>query len=261
MGEKEWVVRRQSLASDLGDVAGPELLALDDLIVLAQTLLLNLPRRFDPWRLLVRLLWIRLLETSEATSILCRHRLELDAEVVERSAFEALVYLLAIAKDPKIGESYLALAGPSALGLAQAALNSREPVLQEDRQTWESVVEELKEDLRKAQVKSLPSIQALARNVGLGEYYEVVYRSGSLAVHIRPQALIRHAIIRDGGLAGLQVVPPTPEAAPARLLYLAADFLLRGTWALLEAHGIDSHGGLLAAKETLERIGQEKFKI
>lgn len=176
-------------------------------------------------------IFIRILNGAQGVYILCGYGLAQEGQIVLRSLLEGLIILAKIVSDPSFVSIYVLEDEIDRLKLMEAAEKHEHPVFVElkDHIDPEKIVA-LRKRRKDQEIRRLV-LADLAKEVGLGPYYDSVYRLLSPGVHFRVRSLEDYVGLDDEGEITKVEWGPRYEDIPI-IFGTAMDILMRG-WGVI----------------------------
>ena len=158
------------------------------------------PQNDDAQRIAIVTLFIKALETFQATYVLASYGLTSDAEILNRALFETVATILYISKGQDNFKRYLAQDLYNKLKLIRIV---RENPNQHPNQRVDPNKLTEAETLHRMQLKELGNppkmrIEAMIRETEIAHLYDPFYRSASGAVHSTPFSLEKYILDQRG---------------------------------------------------------------
>ncbi len=196
---------------------------------------------------------IRLLNGAQTIHILCGYGLAQEGQIILRSLLEGLIILAKIVSDPDFVSVYILEDELDRLKLMEAAEKHEHPVFVELRDHIDGEkVSALRKHLKDEGIHRLV-LADIAKEVGLGPYYDSIYRLLSPGVHFRVRSLEDYVGLDEEGAITKIEWGPQYEDIPV-ILGITMDILLRGWGEMNKLFHLDLTEDIKAYLEKLKNI-------
>jgi len=196
---------------------------------------------------------IRILNGAQAAYILCGYGLAQEGQIILRSLLEGLIILAKIVSDPDFVSVYILEDEVDRLKVMEAAEKHEHPVFVELRDHIDAEkVSALRKRLKDEGIHRLV-LADLAKEVGLGPYYDSIYRLLSPGVHFKVRSLEDYVGLDEEGAITKIEWGPRYEDIPV-ILGITMDILLRGWDEMNKLFHLDLTEDIKAYLEKLTNI-------
>jgi len=198
-------------------------------------------------------IFIRILNGAQAVYILVGYGLAQEGQIILRSLLEGLIVLAKVISDPGFVSVYINEDELDRLKLMEAAAKHDHPVFDELKKDIDpGKILALRKHLKAQGVRRL-NLADLAKQVGLGPYYDSVYRLLSPGVHFRVRSLEDYMGLDDEDEITKVEWGPQYQDIPI-ILGSAMDILVRGWGAVDDLFKLGLGGDIKSYLEKLKNI-------
>jgi hypothetical protein len=156
-------------------------------------------------------IFIKILNSFQASYLLCQRNLEDDAKAIIRSSFEHMIYLFMIYQDDDFASKFIESDFLKRKKAASVIFNDKHDCFTTVTKNLitEEYVKSIDELINSKNIKDLGSFEYLSKKCGLIKYYNLVYRNFSNSVHPDPRNLEKYAIFDKNILKEFTTIPYT----------------------------------------------------